>query len=160
MSLPDVPDDAVELAFPVEDEQTGQVHFELLPGVHLKGRTYRLAGSPRFAYRVSRDDVVRAERDEDGRLTVKEVIRKGGNRTVRIFLDELRADSLDAAPILDALQQMGLTCEPVPPNLLTVVVPKQADLDEVAGSLARSGLTWEHADPSYDQVYPPQRADD
>lgn len=48
---------------------------------------YSLDNVPWYALRVSEGDVVEALPDENGRLEMKRVVRKSGNRTVRVLLE-------------------------------------------------------------------------
>ena len=146
------------VVFRVDDEETGQVLLDALPATHLKSNLYRIEAPPLHAYRVSMGDVVRAGPDEEGSLIAIEVTRKSGNRTLRLDLGEM--PRAGAEPLLSALAQMGLEYRTSEANRVSINVPKDADLDEVVQELRRAGLVWEHADPSYDQIYPPHRVDD
>ena len=74
-----------------ETEQTVKVllqdgeDVETLWAVHLQENLYRLDNSPFFAYRVSWEDIVETEADEDGVLCFSRVAVKSGNRTVRVI---------------------------------------------------------------------------
>src|SRR6476620_6158325 len=48
---------------------------------------YELDNLPWYAYNVSAGDIVEAHPDANGQLRVARIVRKSGNRTIRILLD-------------------------------------------------------------------------
>jgi hypothetical protein len=115
---------------------------------------YRLENSPFFAYGVSWLDVVEARPDVAGQLAMLRVAEKSGHRTVRLILEEPPSESSETSALLERLQALGCTYEGVNPRYLSVDVPPETVLRAVTDLLIRSGEQWEHADPTYDELYP------
>jgi hypothetical protein len=115
---------------------------------------YRLDNSPFFTYRVSWQDIVRAEPDLDGVLSFVDIAEKSGNRTVRVIMQTCETTSEEAKPFLDGLLNLGCSYEGFQPRLISINVPPQIDLQTVADYLIASGHTWEYADPMYDDLFP------
>jgi hypothetical protein len=119
----------------------------------LGGGLYRLENSPFFAYGVSWQDVIEAHAAPDGLLEFARCVRKSGNRTLRVFFESFRANEEPAQPILEGLNALGCTYEGMQPRLISINVPPEMDLKKVVEFLERqSGIQWEYADPTYDQV--------
>lgn len=127
---------------------------ETLWVVHLQANLYRLDNSPFFAYRVSWEDIVEAEADEDGVLCFSRVALKSGNRTVRVITNGYEITSEDAKPFLDGIVELGCTYEGFQPHLISITVPPETDLDTIADYLIASVHDWEYADPTYDDLFP------
>ncbi len=115
---------------------------------------YRLDNSPFFTYRVSWQDIVRAEPDVDGVLSFVSVAEKSGNRTVRVIMQTCDTTSKEAKPFLDGLLDLGCGYEGFQPRLVSINVPPEVELQAVADYLIESGHTWEYADPVYDDLFP------
>lgn len=115
---------------------------------------YRLDNSPFFTYRVSWQDIVRAEPDADGVLCFVDVADKSGNRTVRVITNGCDTTSEEAKPFLDGIIDLGCSYEGCQPRLISINVPPQVDLQTVADYLIASGHKWEYADPTYDDLFP------
>lgn len=114
---------------------------------------FRVESCPFFAYGVSRDDVigVGGAREPDGPV-LEHVVRKGGHRTLRVALaPEARLSDEDVHHLLARTIELGCTHETLPPKIIAVDVPPEADLGAVLAhleALARGGrLVWEWADP-------------
>jgi hypothetical protein len=128
---------------------------EALWAVALGEDLYRLDGSPFFAYGVSWQDVVEARKKEQGD-DYPEFIRcvtKSGNRTLRVFFKDWRITDSAAGIVLGRLVVMGCSYEGMQPRLACINVPPAIDLASVTRFLAaQSGLQWEYADPTCDQM--------
>jgi len=127
---------------------------ETLWAVPLGNDLYRLDNSPFFMYRVSWQDLVRAEPDADGVLTLVNVAEKSGNRTVRVMMQTCKTTSEEAKPFLNGLLDLGCSYEGFQPRLVSINVPVGVDLKTVADYLIGSGHTWEYADPTYEDLFP------
>ncbi len=111
--------------------------------------------SPFFAYGVSWQDVIEARAAPDGPLEFVRRVSRSGHRTVRVFFDSFLAKDPRAQTILGALNALGCTYEGRLPRLVSVDVPPEVDLQDVVQFLSRqSGIQWEYADPTYEQVEP------
>jgi len=121
--------------------------------VALGGNLYRIDNTPFFAYRISAGDVVEALPEADGFLFFQRVVRKSGHRTVRVMLPE----SAEVAPgptLLADIKRLGCTYEGAYKTLICVDVPPAVSLDSVAERLTETGLEWEYADPTYEDLFP------
>jgi len=131
-------------------------YSETLWATPMGGDLYRLDNSPFFAYGVSWQDVVEAKKQEDDPFPdFCRCVTKSGNRTVRIVFEESRLSEPGAQSVLAQLVSIGCSYEGMQPRLVSVNVPAEVDLDHVARFLtSQSGLQWEHADPTYDELHP------
>ena len=120
--------------------------------------TYRLEGSPSFAYSVSTGDVVRAERGTSSRLRFVEVKKKSGNRTLRLLFSRFGVTSEAARFILDELEQLGCRHEHAQEYVLCISVPRKVEMVAVLDFLKTLGMWWEHADPTAEEFYAPDKA--
>jgi Domain of unknown function (DUF4265) len=135
--------------------EEGVVNVETLWAFDLGNDRYRLDNSPFYAYSVSLGDVVYAPIDAaEGRPTFKTMLKKSGNRTVRVFFDEPVQAGNDSDILLQGLVAMGCEFEGANPRYVAVTIPPQVELAAVRDYLVENELTWEHADPSYTELYP------
>src|SRR6266404_4301243 len=115
---------------------------------------YQLDNSPFFAYGVSWRDVIEAKPDGDDQvLKYVRCVKKSGNMTVRIIFQDYRSTDPHADGILEGLRNLGCSYEGMQPRMISVNVPPNINLGVVVDFLReQSGLQWEYADPTYDQV--------
>jgi hypothetical protein len=114
---------------------------------------YQLDNSPFFSYGVSWQEVVEARLAVDQVLEYVRCVKKSGNRTVRVIFQDCRSTDPDAAEVLTGLRTLGCSYEGMQPRMVSVNVPPKVDLATVAGFLQqRSGLQWEYAGLTYEQV--------
>jgi hypothetical protein len=114
---------------------------------------YRLDNSPFFAYGVSWDDVVEALPNKHQMLEYIRCVVKSGNRTVRVIFQAYRSTDAPAEKVLEGLQNLGCSYEGMQPRMISINVPPHVDLSAVTAFLSRhTGLQWEYADPTYDEV--------
>ena len=125
---------------------------ETLWAERLGKNRYRLDNLPFFAYGVSWQDVIETER-RDGTNEFVRVIEKSGNRTVRVILDEPADESETMRRVLDGLTEIGCSLERMTQRYIVVNVPLDVDLETVQVYLNASEQRWEHADPTYDELY-------
>lgn len=113
---------------------------------------YQLDNSPFYAYGVSWQDVIEAKPGADHFLEYIRCVRKSGNRTVRVIFQDGINDR-QSQDVLQALRRMGVTYEGMQPKMISINVPPRKDLDEITEFLSeKSGLQWEYADPTYEEV--------
>jgi hypothetical protein len=120
---------------------------------------YALDNLPWYAYGVSLGDIVEADADASGGgrvLAFRRVVRKSGNRTVRVIL-EVREPGGDAwtfesERLLARLAELGCGYEGYNRRLVALNVPPASDLAAVAAALTEAGFEWEYADPTYEEV--------
>lgn len=120
--------------------------------------SYRLDDAPSFAYSVSRGDVVRAERGGDKRLRFVEVVKKSGNRTLRLLFSRFSVGSEAARPVLDTLEELGCAHAQAHEFLLSINVPREVELVAVVDFLKTLSMWWEHADPTSEEFHAPDKA--
>ena len=119
---------------------------------------YRLDNSPFWAYRVSWLDVVEAHPDADGQLVMSRVATKAGHRTVRVIFDEGVDESPEAKAVIDGVAALGASYEGMSPRYFAIDIPPGVDLMAVARYLTHHAVQWEHADPSYSDLYPDEHS--
>ena len=112
---------------------------------------FRVESPPFFAYGLSHGDVVRAEGPADLPRVV-DVERKSGHRTMRVALDpDLVPERSEVRRFLAVIEGLGCVVEMLPPKLVAIDVPPEAEVGEVVRRLeeARTSetLIWEWADP-------------
>jgi phosphoribosylformylglycinamidine (FGAM) synthase PurS component len=113
---------------------------------------YQLDNSPFYAYGVSWQDVIEATRGADDFLEYVRCVRKSGNRTLRVIFQDGINDP-QSQNVLQGLRRMGVSYEGMQPKMISINVPPRKDLDEITEFLSeKSGLQWEYADPTYDEV--------
>lgn len=136
-------------------EGDGQVNVETLWAFDLGNDQYRLDNAPFYAYSVSLGDVVHAEPDTTGGVpTFQAVLRKCGNRTVRVFFDDPVEPGSVSEKLLSVLESFGCEYEGANKRYVAITIPPRVELAAVRDFLVENALTWEHADPSYSELYP------
>jgi hypothetical protein len=85
------------------------------------------------------------------------IAEKGGHRTVRVFFEGTFAaqDRIDA--VLSAVNALGASYEGMNRTYVSVDLPPNVSLLEVATLLTREAVKWEYADPPYEDVAPDDR---
>jgi hypothetical protein len=145
-----------KVLFRVEDTD-GSCYVETLWAFDLGNDEYQIDNSPFYAYSVSWRDVVHAPFQEDeGFPTFQRVVTKSGHRTVRVVL-ESRLEADEAHPLLEGLKTFGCTYEGAGRKYISVDVPPGVDLDAVRQYLIEQNATWEHADPTYAELFAEER---
>jgi hypothetical protein len=115
---------------------------------------YRLDNCPFYAYGVSLHDIVYAPLDPTEEFpTFRSVVSKSGNRTIRVIFDPPLAAGNESERKLGELRALGCDCERATSSYVVLNIPPSIDLAGVADNLIRLGLTWEHADPTYDELH-------
>ena len=152
MSEPATPDSKV--LFRVEEDD-GSAQVETLWATNLGNDRYKLDNSPFYAYSVSWEDIVYApvDRDEE-RPTFERVISKSGNRTVRVVFNSPAEKGNASGDILQALVTLGCSYEGANKTYVAINIPPDVKLEAVRTFLIDSGATWEHADPTYTELFP------
>lgn len=146
------PDAKVLFRVPEED---GSAQVETLWATALGNDEYKLDNSPFYAYSVSWEDVVYAPVDPDeGRPTFVRVLRKSGNRTVRVIFDPPVAEGNASAGVLQGLVELGCTYEGANRGYISINVPPSTKLEDVRKYLIERDAQWEHADPTHAEIFP------
>lgn len=148
----DTSDSKVLFRVPNED---GTAEVETLWATRLGGNRYQLDNSPFYAYSVSWQDVVLAPwSEEEGFPTFERVLEKSGNRTVRVVFDPPVQAGNESERILQGLVERGCSYEGANSSYIAINIPPGVELEAIAAWLVDCGALWEHADPSYDELYP------
>lgn len=134
-------------------EEGDDVHVETPWAKQVGEHLYELDNLPWYAYGVSCGDIVEALPAEDGLPEFRRVVRKSGNRTVRVILKPPANESSESEAILERLVSMGCDYEGMDHSYVAVNIPAQANFEDVCDFLAETGQTWEHADPTYEQLH-------
>jgi hypothetical protein len=130
-------------------------NVETLWATPLGNNRYRLENSPFFAYSVSWLDVIEARQPSTGGFPVlKRVLEKSGHRTIRIIFKPPVDKSRKSKSVLKKLEEMGCSYEGANPAFIAVNIPAEVDLSTICDYLTSTDLEWEHADPSYEELYP------
>lgn len=123
-----------------QDDDLVKVHLDLPNHWWFKGESlwarplggdlYEIQNVPFCAYGLNCRDVVRAVPvNADEKPEVREVVRRSGNRTLRISFHELT--KTQQSPLLDSLEAMGTWVERANDSFVCVNLPPEADYDAV-----------------------------
>lgn len=148
-------DEMTKIVIRVEDRD-GSVNVETPWATKVGEDLYRLENSPFYAYSVSWQDVVRAPySDEEQRPTFVETVEKSGHRTVRIIFDPPVEDGNDSDKRLKEIVALGCSYEGANTSYVCVDIPPDVDFLAVRDYLVRHEVNFEHADPSYEELFGP-----
>jgi hypothetical protein len=114
---------------------------------------FRLDNAPFYAYRVSADDLVEGQFVAEGFYDFVRVVTPSGNRTVRMIFGDEKADTPYGQAVLEDIVGLGCTYEGMFNKVMSITVPPGVELDRVARYLTTTGLNWEYADPTYDDLF-------
>ena len=121
---------------------------------------FQLDNIPSHAYGISTDDVFEAlPTADDPRPHFVRVLHKSGNRTVRVVLRPPSNESEASMAVLRRLKELGCTYEGMNHSYFAVNIPPEAEFHAVTAFLTDAGLTWEHADPTYEALHGTVRDD-
>ena len=137
----------------------GTFDVETLWATRVGPDRYELDNSPFLAYSVSWRDVVLAPQDQDGMATFQSVVAKSGHRTLRVMLDPPFEEGNVSALEMEKLVGLGCSFEGSRSELMSVDVPPEVNLYAIRAHLISSGLQWEHADPTYYELFPEEAPD-
>lgn len=132
----------------VEDED-GSVNVETLWAFNLGDDTYQLDNSPFYAYGVSIGDIVQADPVTGDAFPIfRCVIKKSGNKTIRIIFHHPVEKGNPSEAVLNRLTALGCSYEGANKIYVAVTIPTEVDLVAICGYLQQEhDLQWEHADP-------------
>ena len=131
----------------------GSANTETLWATPVEPNLYQLENSPFFAHGVSWGDIVEARFAKDKILEYVRCVRKSGNRTLRAIFRDLQTADAAAEAVLSELRKLGCSYEGMQPRMISVNVPPEVDLGVIVAFLKQqSGLQWEYADPTYEQI--------
>ena len=152
MSESTKPDAKVFFRVPEED---GSAQVETLWATSLGNDEYKLDNSPFYAYAVSWEDVVYAPYDQDEeRATFQRIITKSGNRTIRMVFDPPIEEGNSSDLILQRLVALGCSYEGMNRNYMSLNIPPGVELEIIRKYLIEVETNFEHADPTYSELFP------
>ena len=141
--MPTPPDNFVKIRLPEPD---GEIETTWAEPV---GDHFRIWNLPWFVYGVGFRDIVEARPTErSGFFDFVRVVEPSGNRLIRVLFEDGNFRSL-----IDQVETMGCKCEGATEQLFAISVPPAVSLREVARLLMRSELTWELANPTYEDLF-------
>ena len=116
---------------------------------------YRIENSPFYAYSLSSLDIVYAPySEEEERPTFERVVKKSGHRTVRTIFDPPIAEGNISMEKLQGLVNLGCSYEGAIPSYISVDIPPEIDFGTVRKYLIDEDINFEHADPTYEELFP------
>jgi preprotein translocase subunit Sec63 len=134
--------------------EDGSVEVETLWAYDLGSGHYRIDNLPFYAYCVSLHDVVLAPFSEDEKFpTFEKVLSKSGNRTIRVIFNQPPEPGNESERLLNDLVSIGSGFEGANKRYIAINIPSSVPLEDVVKILRTSEVDWEHADPTYDQIY-------
>lgn len=146
------PDSKVLFRVPEDD---GSARLETLWATALGNDEYRLDNSPFHAYSVSWKDIVYAPFDAtSGFPTFVRIVRKSGHRTIRVVFDPPVQEGNESDIVLQGLLSLGCTYEGANRGYLAFDLPPGVPLEKVRRYLIEQNAQWEHADPTYAELFP------
>ena len=155
--MTDSPKPNAKVLFRVPNEDGG-ADVETLWATHLEGDNYRLDNSPFYAFGVSWEDVVSAPFNADeGFPTFERVVSKSGNRTIRVLFKTPIEPGNESDRLVQGLIALGCDYEGATRKYISVNIPPGVVLDVVRNYLIEHNATWEHADPTYETLFPEDR---
>ena len=121
----------------------------------LGGDLYELDNTPWYAYGVSWKDVIEARRPSaEAFPEFVRVVRKSGYRTIRLILDPAADKASESQTILERLVELGCSYEGATGSYISIDIPPPVDLEEIRRFLITTEQEWEHADPTYEKLFP------
>jgi len=136
-------------------EDDGSAQAETLWATSLGGDQYKLDNSPFYAYSVSWEDIVYAPYDpSEERPRFQRVVKKSGNRTVRVMFDPPVESGNPSDQMLQGLVALGCSYEGANRGYMSINIPPEVELQHVREYLIAKEAKWEHADPSYSELFP------
>jgi len=124
------------------------VGYENLWADELGDNRYRIESAPFFIYGISRNDIVSASPDEEGRLQFAQVVSSSGNRTVRARSDKLVNNTAFKKRVIGELTRIGCNVEELRSRLLSIDVPPEVGMQTVTDYLTDvARIDWEFGNP-------------
>jgi len=150
-------DNLVKVVLSTEYDDDDEVMVETPWAIDLGNKQYQLKNPPYYFYGLSYDDIFEAEPmyEDDERPYFTKVVKKSGNRTVRIILPESIKESESSKKLLNTIANFDCGYEGTDGERFFVVnIQPHCDFDEVCNFLTDNNIEWEHADPTYEELHP------
>ena len=123
---------------------------------------YILDNAPWYAYGVSAEDTIEARADETGYLHMTKVVRKSGNRTLRVILEltePARIWTFESQSLVNTLKERGCDIDNMNSDLIAVTIPSGIDLLSIGSLIDSAGFDFEYSDPTYEELFPADPSD-
>lgn len=143
-----------------EYDDDDDVDIETPWALPLGNNQYQLKNFPFFYYGISYDDIFEAlpRYDDDPRPYLTKVVAKSGHKTVRIAFEASIKDSEESRDILNKLSEMGCGREGNGATFFVVNIQPHCNFSAICEFLSSHNVDWEHADPTYAELYPDEEA--
>lgn len=116
---------------------------------------YRMENCPFYFYNLAYGDIVSAEySDEEERLVFTGVLERSGNKMVRVIFENSSKEDGPEKTHLEEIVKLGCSYEGANPKYICIDIPPEVELFDVCEYLTKNELQWEHASPSYSELYP------
>jgi hypothetical protein len=153
-SMTDTMQPNAKILFRISNDD-GAAEVETLWATKLEGDNYQFDNSPFYAYGVSWQDIVFSPYDQDEEFpTFQHVVSKSGHRTIRIIFDPPVEDGNPSDQVLQGVIALGCTYEGENRGYMSIDIPPHVELETVRNYLIERDANWEHADPTYDALFP------
>jgi hypothetical protein len=132
-------------------EQQG-VDTESLWAERVSAETFRIRNSPFFAFDLSAEDIVRAEK-VGGEWQFREVVERGGHSTYRVYLlNERELNDDDVQQAWQPIAAIGATYENANSRFFSVDIPPGSDIEAIYALLERGEAEsiWEFEEAHYE----------
>lgn len=124
------------------------VGYENLWAAEVGKKKYRIESIPFFIYGISRNDIVTATPDQDGRLKFGKVVQSSGNRTLRARCEKFIRNATLRKKVTAALKKLGSDVEELRSRLLAIDVPPNVSLRTITEYLTNDAkVSWEYGKP-------------
>lgn len=144
----------VVLCWEYEDSDDAEVETPWAD--YLGNDQYQLKNFPFFYYGLSYDDIFEAKiiHEDDDRPYLTKIIKKSGHKTVRVIFEKSIKESDEGLNILNAVKEMGCGYEGNGTKFFVINIQPHCDFWQVCNYLTDSSVNWEHADPTYEEIWP------
>jgi hypothetical protein len=151
----------VKVVLRQESDDSDDVNVETPWALPLGDNKYQLKNFPFFYYGISFDDIFEAvpEYDDDPRPYIERVLSKSGHKTVRIIFEASIKESEESNQVLSQLSEMGCGYEGNGATFFVVNIQPHCDFKGVCDFLSSKDIEWEHADPTYEDLYPDDKSE-
>ena len=136
-------------------EEGENVYIETPWVTDLGNKRYRMENTPFYYYGIALGDIITAQHsEEEGRLVFTRVLEKSGHKLVRIIFENPSDEDGVEKSHLESLVEMGCTYEACNPKYICLDIPPEIDLWDICNYLSKSYISWEHASPTHDELFP------
>jgi hypothetical protein len=128
-------------------------HMESIWVRKVRGKLYEVMAVPFFAYNISLGDIVSCSTDDDGEgLFIDKVVKKSGNRTVRVaFKSPEGGNHVEARKLVDYFKKAGLKWDYNGIRVFSVNISTDDQYRKLVARLNRipktAQMIWEDGDP-------------